>query len=114
MRTAKIFREKQGKTVADVNQGCSLSERRTNFATPSPLDGDGEGEGEYSSQQRAVGLVFAVGVVVGVVINFANLHTDFQVYHAPNFRRKQGRKRLYLYSLRTKWYHYHTKVDPNP
>ena len=66
--------------MADVNQGCSLSERRTNFATPSPLDGDGEGEGEYSSQQRAVGLVFAVGVVVGVVINFANLHTDFQVY----------------------------------
>ena len=56
-----------------------IAERRTNFKVTLALDeleGDG---GEYSSQQRAVALVFAVGIIVGVVINFINLHTDFQV-----------------------------------
>ena len=58
-----------------------FTEKRTNFELTVALDDlDGGGEGEYSSQQRAVALVFAVGIVVGLVINFINLHTDFQVH----------------------------------
>ena len=56
-----------------------IAERRTNFEVTlaqDELEGDGGG---YSSQQRAVALVFAIGIIVGVVINFINLHTDFQV-----------------------------------
>ena len=57
-----------------------FTEKRTNFELAVALDKlDGGEEGEYSSQQRAVALVFAVGIVVGLVINFINLHTDFQV-----------------------------------
>ena len=65
---------------SSTDPGLAFTEERTNFELTIALDDHfDEEEGEYSSQQRAVGLVFAVGIVVGVVINFINLHTDFQV-----------------------------------
>ena len=64
-----------------TDPGLTFTEERTNFELTIALEDHlDEEEGEYSSQQRAVGLVFAVGIIVGVVINFINLHTDFQVY----------------------------------
>ena len=69
-----------------------LSEKRTNFEVTIALD-DLDSEGEYSSQQRAVGLVFVVGIVVGVVINFINLHTDYQDLH-DFYRGYVGRRML--------------------
>jgi len=68
------------------------TERRTNFEVTVNLN-DLDDDGEYSSQQRAVGLIFAVGIVIAVVINFINLHADFQDLH-DFYRGYVGRRML--------------------
>jgi hypothetical protein len=69
----------------------SISANRTNLA----LDYDDSDYDELalSLQTKAVLVVFLVGLSVCVVLNFANLHSDFQDLH-DFYRGYMGRKML--------------------
>ena len=62
---------------------------RTNFV----VNLDANEDDDASRQTQAVLFVCLVGLAVGIVINFANLHTDFQDLH-DFYRGYMGRRLL--------------------